>query len=348
MTTEAIGMTFPPDYQYGPEEIAIFKSTEQQIEANFPSQRNLLINTTWFGPQFPFGRWKNIQQMITEGQKFDNLFLLAVIDPIYILDDQIAELEQQLGTQKTYRIGMFEHGDYTWNFHVWAFDIHGPKYRKEDLELKSIEHLYVMYQRKPRRHRVEITLKLLEEKLDKLGIITLGANDANFDWSDGLVGPVLTIDDHPSNYKHNGEHTDYGGIPNDLVTLGRLDIWQNHFLNIISEMEYNHWHPMFVTEKTFKPIIGLRPFIIHGQQSVYPWLRKHGFKTFNQYWSHIPVETDRDVHSTTTEVIKFLAGKSKDELWAMYNDMLPDLEFNRNRFFEYAREQKYLMDHLFE
>ena len=45
-----IGTTFPESWQYGPEEIEIFKLTADQIEQHFSNQTNLLINTTWFGP----------------------------------------------------------------------------------------------------------------------------------------------------------------------------------------------------------------------------------------------------------------------------------------------------------
>ena len=47
-----IGTTFPPSWQYGPEEIEMVDNTSRQIEARFPNERNLLINTTWFGPQY--------------------------------------------------------------------------------------------------------------------------------------------------------------------------------------------------------------------------------------------------------------------------------------------------------
>jgi hypothetical protein len=31
----------------------------------------------------------------------------------------------------------------------------------------------------------------------------------------------------------------------------------------------------------------------------------------------------------------------------MYNDMLPDLIYNKNRFFEFAKEEEYKKEHLF-
>jgi hypothetical protein len=344
-----IGTTFLKDWQYGPDEIEIFDLTGKQVEANFSNQQNLLINTTWFGSQFNNNEWPKIEKLIADGQTFDNLFLLSVIDPLYLSKDDLRYIEQNLKIKNTYRIGMFDNSPFEWNFHAIANAKHCPEYKISEVLLTHPEYVFLLYQRKPRRHRVEITNLLLEKNLDKRGIITLGSNkNASVDWSEGLSGPVITIDDHPNAYKHNGNHDDFNGIPNDLVTLGRLDIWQQSFLNIASETEFNNWDPILVTEKTWKPMIGLRPFIVHGQNGIYPWLYRNGFKTFNRYWPHIPVEQGEDQHGNVVAVIEFLCEKSTAELVSMYNDMLPDLEYNRERFYEFSQEQNYKMRHLFE
>ena len=104
---------------------------------------------------------------------------------------------------------------------------------------------------------------------------------------------------------------------------------------------------IFVSEKTWKPIMGLRPFIIHGQISIYKWLQNNGFKTFSKYWSHIDIENDSDQHGNVVKVIDFLSSRRTEELFTMYQDMYEDLVYNRNRFFEFAKEQKYKMENLF-
>jgi hypothetical protein len=47
-----------------------------------------------------------------------------------------------------------------------------------------------------------------------------------------------------------------------------------------------------------------------------------------------------NVHATLTELIEHLHTLKSSEILAMYVDMLPDLKYNKNRFFEFAREQK--------
>jgi hypothetical protein len=344
-----IGTTFPATWQYGPEEIEIYRSTATQIDQHFPDQRNLLINTTWFGPQFNNNEWAKAQRLIANKETFDNLFLLSVIDPLYLSDKDTTYLECNLQTTATYRIGMFAHSKFEWNFHSVVGAKYCPDLTVQEIKLTWPEHTFLLYQRKPRRHRVELTELLIKRGYDTDGVITLGSNkNSSYDWSEGLSSKLITIEDLPSNYKHNGQHDDFGGVPNDLVTLGRLDIWQRHFLNVVSETQFNNWDPTFITEKTWKPIIGLRPFVIHGQRNVYSWLQNNGFQTFNHYWSHIPCDTGEDQHGNVIDVIDFLCKKSKDELVCMYADMLPVLEYNRSRFFEFAQEQKYKMNHLFQ
>jgi hypothetical protein len=107
---------------------------------------------------------------------------------------------------------------------------------------------------------------------------------------------------------------------------------------------------MFITEKTWKPIIGLRPFVINGQTKIYKYLRSNGFKTFTHYFKNIELENilEYQLHNSIIDAIKFLKTLSKDEIICMYKDMLPDLTYNRQRFFEFADEQKCQMENLFK
>lgn len=306
MTTTVIGTTFPDFWQYGPEEIEIFASTHQQIDKHFADQKNLLINTTWFGPQFDNQEWPKIQQLMQQQTEFDNLFLLAVIDPQYLRNQELEEIQQKFKIKNTYYIGMYADSVYEWNFHAVAVAKHCPVYQEQDLLPGSLDKAFLLYQRKPRPHRLEITKRLMQCGILDRGVVTLGSNENHdYDWTEQKDIPiVLTIDDSPSNYKHNGNADEFGGIPNDLVSIGRLDIWNQCLLNVVSETEFESWKPRFVTEKMWKPVIGLRPFLIHGQTKTYQWLRSHGFKTFNHFWSHIDVEGNSDVHQTTIAVLE--------------------------------------------
>jgi len=345
-----IGTTFPARWQYGPEEIEIFDKTARQIEDKFPNERNLLINTTWFGPQFGNGEWEKIEQLFKDNLKFDNLFLLSVIDPLYLMEKHISEMCVRFGIKKTYRIGMFDVGKYQWNFHAIVGDNLMPKYNNEDVTLKNCNKDFLCYQRKPRAWRVDFVKLLKENNLIDNGIITLGAKTENdHDWSKGRTWEPITLDESHDPYRNDGQNNKahYGGIPNDLVTVGSLDVWNRCFLYISSETVFDHWEPIFVNERIWKPMIGLRPYIIQGNPKTYQWLERNGFRTFNQYWSHIDLKHSTDVLNDHISVLKFLRDKSKEEKMSMYQDMLSDLIHNKQRFYEFSREQKHKMENIF-
>ena len=339
---ERVGTTFPLDWQYGPEEIHIFDSTVAQVDKHFPNTRNLVINTTWFGSQFANGEY---EKALRFDGNFDNLFLISVIDPLYLSQEDLGRIINQYSIKNIYRIGMFEDSPHEWNFHGMIGKDLMPRYSEEQVIMQDPNYMYMLYQRKPRYHRIEITEILRQRNLLQYGVVTLGGPQEGVDWQGGIQNwKPITIEDYPENYKHNGEATDFAGIPNDLVTLGRLDLWQNHFLNIISETVFDEWEPLLITEKMWKATIGLRPYIVHGNPKTYAWMRKHGFRTFNNYWNHIPAET-QGPHDTVWQLIEFL---QTQDLKQMYQDMLPDLRYNKEHFYEFSQQQEYRMEHIFE
>ena len=127
-----------------------------------------------------------------------------------------------------------------------------------------------------------------------------------------------------------------------------MDYWQHHFLYIIGATEFNVWDDIFVSETQFKPIIGLRPFLINGNIRTYQWLEDNGFKTFNRYFDGIDFTDEHQVHESLCQAIQYLTTLSKNDILELYNQMLPDLMYNRDRFFEFANEQEYLINHVFE
>ena len=345
-----VGTTFPRSWQYGPEEIEIFNKTAQQIEDKFPDEHNLLINTTWFGPQFDNGEWQKIEQLFNDHARFDNLFLLATIDPLYLMEKDLSEICVRFGIKNTYRIGMFDDSKYEWNFHAIVGDKLMPKYKDEDVMLQDCDKDFLCYQRKPRPWRVDFAKLAIEHNLVENGIMTLGAmSEGDLDWSEGRTWEPITLNESHEPYKNDGQNNPkhYGGIPNDLVTIGRLDVWNKCFLYISSDCVFNHWQPVFVNEPIWKPMIGLRPYIINGNPKTYGWLKKNGFKTFNRYWSHVDLKHSIDVLNDLIKVLKFLADKSKEEKLSMYQDMLPDLVYNKQRFYEFSKEQKHKMENIF-
>jgi len=347
---EYIGSTWPDHWQHTPDEKHMLESIKQQIERYFPEGRNLLINTTWFGPQFNNGLWEQYLSKVNRKTSYARLFYVAAADPLMISKQQIEEMVQALGVKEVYGLGNVEGPGY-FSFTCMVIPKYFASYTIDELLMKSPKHLYINYNRKPRTHRVDLVNKILDEKLDSYGVITMGKDlDGIFCQSD-RPAPFLTLGETPDDYAKEG-HWDMGdahGIPHNIHSLGNMDIWRNHFLNIVSEAEFNPWDHLVVSEKTWKPIIGLRPFILNGQTKTYKYLRDNGFYTFNDYF---PVELENipehQVHDSIIQVIKYLTTLTAQQLTAMYNDMLPKLMHNKKQFYKFSEHQYFLVDHLFE
>lgn len=192
-------------------------------------------------------------------------------------------------------------------------------------------YIFLNYNRKPHRHRQFLIQELENNNLATCGIITLGDSKYN-------------LNEHNEDYKEYGALDVVGDIkiPNDIYSLGNMDIWNSCFLNIVSETEYEYNKNIFVSEKIYKPIIGLRPFIINGSPGIYKLLKDAGFDCFEDLFdidklSDLKRSTPFPSHLVIVNIIKKLQNENLDEL---YKQLLPRLIYNRNLFFEYAKHQQ--------
>ena len=90
-----IGTTFPATAEWHNDEVSTIDCIHKQIDKRFPNETNLYINTTWFGPQFNNGQWDNYRKLIDNGIVFDNVFLLAAADPIFLNDNQVNTIKNE-------------------------------------------------------------------------------------------------------------------------------------------------------------------------------------------------------------------------------------------------------------
>jgi DNA-binding protein Fis len=341
--TISIGTTFAANSQWHQDETDLIDNIKKQIENKFTGN-NLLINTTWFGPQFDNDEY----QKISDIKDIDNVFFLASVDPVMLTTDQLDEIVVTVGAKHSYFLGNFD-TKHQFTFISTLLPKYFRNYTDDELILTNPQWVFVAYNRKPREHRIALVKKIVESDLKQYGIVTLGKNNKTYSGTDQEQFHFL-LDETPDDYAKEGNwgHSMVFGVPHDIHSLGDLNIWQQHFLNIVSETEFNPWDNMFITEKTWKPILGLRPFVINGQTKIYKYLRDNGFKTFNHYF---PIEleniSEQAVQDSIVDVIQYLSKLNKQEILDLYQQMLADLKHNKQRFFEFVQEQQYKIDNLF-
>jgi hypothetical protein len=117
-----------------------------------------------------------------------------------------------------------------------------------------------------------------------------------------------------------------------------IDVWgkfSEGYNNIFSELvceTYFSGFTFYPTEKTFRPIQQLTPFIIQGPRGFLTNLHRCGFKTFGQYWDEsydecVGPERILKIKQVLTQLFEL----DQSALQKMYTDMLPILVHNKNR-----------------
>jgi len=179
----------------------------------------------------------------------------------------------------------------------------------------NITKLYLCLNRKLHPFRIDF-LEMLESISD-CGIISRGPI--------GFTDPIYDIQ------QVDPHETENRGITvNDIYSLGNPDIWSQIFIDVVTE-SCKHSN-VFLSEKTWKPIIGLRPFLILGDDNLYNQLHLLGFDTFDDLfgtWWTLPHWQDRA--QAIVDILKNFNSTPQD-LNMLYQKLLPRLINNRKRF----------------
>ena len=122
-------------------------------------------------------------------------------------------------------------------------------------------------------------------------------------------------------------------IPNQSMHIN-MSVVNQSFLDIVTETcfydRFNH-----LTEKIFKPIIMLQPFVLCSTPHSLSYLKRYGFKTFDKWIdeSYDGISNPEKRIMAITDQIQKFASMSKSQLHDIYDEMLPTLEYNRSHFF---------------
>jgi hypothetical protein len=122
-------------------------------------------------------------------------------------------------------------------------------------------------------------------------------------------------------------------------------LFQQGFLQIVTETVYDY-PAIFYSEKTFKPIVNKRPFVMLGTPGSIKKLQDMGFKTFSNWWNedYDNIQDPEKRLLSVFEIIKSVYNKSIEELQTLCNDMDDILEYNFNFYikdFKYAELKKF-------
>lgn len=125
---------------------------------------------------------------------------------------------------------------------------------------------------------------------------------------------------------------------NDISTnlSYKIDVndFTNSFCHIVTERIF-YEKRIHLTEKTFRPIICCRPFILAASPGSLLYLKRYGFKTFDAFWSedYDLIENHSKRLDAILEVINYLGSLSHSEMINLLSKMKSILIYNRNHFY---------------
>ena len=164
-------------------------------------------------------------------------------------------------------------GQYYFSFWLFFIKTYYNNFYTTTPENLKIDKLFMCLNRKRHDHRVQLVEQIFNEKLDQFGYVTLGG-----DLHSNL--PPITLENDIVNTEGDKTAGDSKeGITNDISSLGNKLYWNNHLINIVTETTIHS--STFISEKTWKPILGLKPFMILGDEKIYSYLKQYGIDTFD-------------------------------------------------------------------
>ena len=130
-------------------------------------------------------------------------------------------------------------------------------------------------------------------------------------------------------------------IRNDIFSLGDINIWQNSLLCLVTETEFSNRYPQnfFASEKTFKPILGMRPFFIYGQPRLREYLKQQGFDTFEDVFDYASIDEsigDPERQQQYAQVAISAINSVKNPAQEYTNKYFGRCQYNKNHFRDYV------------
>lgn len=283
------------------------------------TSRTVVINSVWYSTEYH-------QQVLAwlRNNQLDRIVLVAMIDAAIPRPEWYDEFDCEVVS-----VGYYS-GDHSLDFCAVFVDkfLNAPA-PDQLTDASKIDTAYMCLNRKPHWHRQKLYNKLQSLDLLQHGMVSMGGS--------GTATRSLVVDTDHDNLAPNASRDHYG-IPNDIVSLGHVENWQRHFVNIVTETFYDINRTGFVSEKIYKPVVGCRPFLVYDPDGGTQWLRDRGFESYVTDFRDI---TDLDL-STPDNLADFLIVlcEQTPQYWqAKYIALQEKILYNKHHFTDHVQHQ---------
>lgn len=282
-------------------------------------QKWVVINGTWYSQDYHHQVLEHLRSM-----DFDGIVLVSMIDPAIPQPIWYSEFQRPVLCVGNY------HGQNELVFWALAcheyFDIDQDVYNHDKIDLP-----FMCLNRKPHWHRKQLYQRLQSHGLLARGLVSMGTDS-------GQALRCLEGDVDRSDHTPNAGKEIYG-INNDVFTLGDADNWRRCFFNVVTETIWDIQQQSFVSEKTFKPILGMRPFVIYSPQCGSPWLESHGFSPYTNDFRDIS-DLDLCDHRNIVPWLKVLSDSGPEYWKKKIIDLGPKIQYNKQQFLNLVAQTK--------
>ena len=202
--------------------------------------------------------------------------------------------------------------------------------------------LYDCINMRPRPQRIENYLNLLNQDLVKYGNWSMPSPAKWFQMGyiptpenlKKINVPVDMYTQLDQNIELTTQHTSLPAGSHYWEYIHRIlvDMYKHSWVSLVTESSYYTWESsVFISEKTFKPLASMQPFIILGSKHTLKYLQKLGYKTFHPFIDESYDDADDfNRYQSISNELKRIATIEDKRSW--YESMRDILEHNRNIF----------------
>ena len=125
--------------------------------------------------------------------------------------------------------------------------------------------------------------------------------------------------------------TDFSQYPMEKTPATVASFYDNSLINIVNET-YFFSNIIHITEKTYKPIAYMQPFIMVAARGSLKHIKDMGFKTFDKYWDEsYDLEKDNSKRLTMImDLVESISKWSEEKKIQFSHDVVDILEYNQN------------------
>jgi hypothetical protein len=283
--------------------------------------KTVLINSVWYSQDYHDTVMSWLRQ-----NSWDQIILVAMLDPAIPKPDWFKEFSKPV-----IPLGYYSGKNLIDLCAVFFADKINLSIYDGLSDGSLIDTAFLCLNRKPHWHRIKLYRQMEKLALIDRGIVTMGSENS-------VAVKSLPLDVKTEKLSPNSDDNCYG-IPNDVVSLGPPKTWKSCFFNVVTETAWNINHTGFVSEKIYKPIIGMRPFIVYDPDGGKQWLKDRGFETYENDFLDIS-EFDPSDPNQIVYFLTDLSRQSRSYLQSKFLSLKEKIQFNHNQFYVYVKSQQ--------